>query len=223
VIHEINVSQLGIPKHTPYLYLWHKQDQPVPLLSPSKLGLQASNTWDPVSVWCFDLHLIPTPKSRSGNSQNLWQESSKSSRFRKQVHAQDNKSMTWLPSTATDSPQLTQAGWVQQSLARLANQVQIQSKYSPTQSPIIIHLYSLWLQQDNSNNNIFPISREWQVITRLLPEFYIIASYMILTYLENSWGKDIYANEFHLTPLNLMHKYKVKYRIIRVMHRGLPG
>ena len=71
--------------------------------SPSKLGLQASNTWDPVSVWCSDLHLIPTPKSWCGKSRNPWQESNKSSCSHKQVCAQDNKSMTWLPSTTIDT------------------------------------------------------------------------------------------------------------------------
>ena len=37
-----NVSQLGIPKHTPRLYPMHKQDQPIPLLSR---GLVPVQTW----------------------------------------------------------------------------------------------------------------------------------------------------------------------------------
>jgi hypothetical protein len=33
----------------------------------------------------------------------------------------------------------------------------------------------------------------------------------------------ICASGFHSTPLNLMHKHKLRCRIIGVMHRGLPG
>ena len=78
--------------------------------SPSKLGLQAPHTWDPVLVWCLDLHLSPPPISQSEKSQNPQQERNKPSRSHKQVCALDNKSVTWLPSTATDGPQSTRTG-----------------------------------------------------------------------------------------------------------------
>jgi hypothetical protein len=70
-----NVSQLNTLKHTPCLYPRHKRDQPIPLLSrglgpyPS-LDSKPSTPEDPVSVWCLDLHLIPTPKNRSRKSRN---------------------------------------------------------------------------------------------------------------------------------------------------------
>ena len=69
--------------------------------SPSKLGFQASNTWDLVSVWCLDLHLSHLQSVGPEKSQNPWQEHNEPSRSHKQVCAQDNKSVTWLPSTAT--------------------------------------------------------------------------------------------------------------------------
>ena len=108
-----NVFQLGTPKHMPRLYPKHKQDQPISLLSrglgPIQTWTPSPHTWDPVSIWCLDLHFFPPPISRSRKSRNPRQECNKPSRSHKQVCAQDNKSVTWLPSTATDGPQLTQA------------------------------------------------------------------------------------------------------------------
>jgi hypothetical protein len=68
------------------------------------------HTWDLVSMRCLDLHLSLPPISRSGKSRNTRQESNESSHSHKQVCARDNKSVTWLPSTATDGPQLTRTG-----------------------------------------------------------------------------------------------------------------
>jgi hypothetical protein len=104
----INVSQLGTPKHTPHLHPGHRQDQPTTLLSrgpgPRPNWDSKPRSWVLDSVRCLDLHPKTTPNSRSGKSQNPRQESNKSSRSHKQVCAQDNKSVTWLPYTATDGP-----------------------------------------------------------------------------------------------------------------------
>jgi hypothetical protein len=93
----------------PYLYSRHKQDQPIPLLSrgpgPCPNLDSSPYTWDPVSVWYSDLHIFPPLINQSEKSQNLRQESNKPPRSHKQVCARDNKSVTWLPSTATDGPQ----------------------------------------------------------------------------------------------------------------------
>jgi hypothetical protein len=82
----------------------------------------------------------------------------------------------------------------------------------------------MWYHHGNSNNNIFPISREWQVITRLLLRSYSIAMLYEPIILVRLIGyKHIYASGFHSIPSNLMHKHKMKCKIIGVMHRGLPG
>ena len=107
---------------------------------PVQTWTPSPNTWDPVSVWCLNLHLIPTPKSQSGKSQNPWQESNKSFCSHKQVCAQDNKSVIWLPSTATDGPQSTQAEQVQ-SEPRSNAKPGPDLRYHSTRSPIIIHIY----------------------------------------------------------------------------------
>jgi hypothetical protein len=77
---------------------------------PIQTWTPSPHTWDPVPVRCLDLHLSLPPISRSRKSQNPRQESNKPSRSHKQVCARDNKSMTWLPSTATDGPQSTRTG-----------------------------------------------------------------------------------------------------------------
>ena len=65
------------------------------------------------SVWCLDLHLFPPLINWSRKSRNPQQEHNVPSRSHKHVCAQDNKSMTCLPSTAMDGPQSTQAEQVQ--------------------------------------------------------------------------------------------------------------
>jgi hypothetical protein len=113
---------------------------------PSKLGLQAPHTWDPVSVWCLDLHLSPPLISWSGKNRNPRQESNKSSRSYKQVCAQDNKSVTWLPSTTTDSHQSTQTGKQCNQAKPHGGRTQLvtptnNSFLIPVRSPFSFHLF----------------------------------------------------------------------------------
>jgi hypothetical protein len=93
------------------------------------------HTWDPISVRCLNLHLSPPPISRSGKSRNLWQESNEPSRSHKQVCARDNKSVTWLPSTVTDSLQSTRTGkWCNQAKPRGRGTRLV----TPTNNPFLI-------------------------------------------------------------------------------------
>ena len=74
----------GTSKTNPF-HSCHGVQVPIQTWTPSP------HTWDPILVWCLDLHLSPPPISRSGKSRNPRQEHNEPSHSHKQVCAQDNK------------------------------------------------------------------------------------------------------------------------------------
>jgi hypothetical protein len=78
--------------------------------SSSKFGLQAPTLETRSQPRCSNLHLSPPPINWSRKSQNPRPESNEPFCSHKQVCAQDNKSVTWLPFTAMGGPQSTRIG-----------------------------------------------------------------------------------------------------------------